>query len=98
MTSLFSISLINFLQAKIEKQMNLNMNIQTVLSKYPSNLSDKANEVFTRPADYANSQNDFFEEIFTYVSLFLHIEIKFLQLISCAIEHDLISLQDRLRP
>jgi hypothetical protein len=70
MTSLFSISLINFLQAKIEKQMNLNMNIQTVLSKYPSNLSDKANEVFTRPADYANSQNDFFEEIFTYVSVF----------------------------
>ena len=53
--------------------MNLNMNIQTVLSKYPSNLSDKANEIFTRPADYVNSQNDLFEEIFNYVSIFLHL-------------------------
>jgi uncharacterized membrane protein SpoIIM required for sporulation len=53
--------------------MNLNMNIQTVLSKYPSNLSDKANEIFTRPADYANSQNDFFEEIFNYVSVYIYL-------------------------
>ena len=70
MTTLFSISLINFLQAKIEKQMNLNMNIQTILSKYPFNISDRANQIFNQPLDYSNCQNDFFQDVFNYVRAF----------------------------
>ena len=68
-TTLFSISSINYLQAKVEKQMNLNMNIQTVLSKYPSKISDKASEIFNQPSDFPDCQNDFFEDIFDYVRM-----------------------------
>ena len=44
--------------------MNLNMNIQTILSKYPSNISDKANQIFNQPLDYSNCQNDFFQDVY----------------------------------
>ena len=69
MTSLFAISLISFLQAKIEKQINLNLNIQTILSKYPDIISEKSAEIFAQPLKYSNSHEAFFEDIFSYVRI-----------------------------
>ena len=65
MTTLFSISLLNLLQAKIEKDMNVNMNIFTILSKVSLKSSPESNEICNNPSE--SNHESFFDNFFNYV-------------------------------
>lgn len=66
LTTLFSICVLNFLQAKVENKMNINMNAQTVLSKYPLFDSERSSGIFSEPTKYLNCHETFYEDILNY--------------------------------
>ena len=65
---MFTICLFNLIQFQVEKTINLNMSIQTILSKFPSKNSTE----FLNKSNVRN-ENDcetYFESIFNYVIKF----------------------------
>ena len=68
--TLFSVSLLNLLQAKIEKDMNVNMNIFTILSRISFNSTPESTEAFNNPNETAHET--YFDKVFNYVSTIKH--------------------------
>ena len=76
LTTLFSISLLNLLQAKIEKEMNVNMNIFTILSRISISPSPEPIQTFNNPNE--TDHETYFEKVFNYVRYMNLLEIIFL--------------------
>ena len=65
----------NLLQAKIEKTMNINTSIITLLGTFSNSISPESKEIFDKPNE--NSSVAYFEKLFNYVSC-IHFWLKYI--------------------